>query len=84
MSDSLSGQSATREERLSRIPALIDLAHELSEALQAIGNYIETLRWKADNNSENPPEQTREILDKAASQILRANRAFKRLRDNLF
>jgi len=64
------------------IPPLSDLLQELAEGLQSAGTYLSAARRISSHNaSENT--SIAEIIDKAASELMRAQTAFHRLRDHL-
>lgn len=58
-----------------------NLLHELTEALQATGNYLGTLRHGPAPNGNGLPE--RELVERALGQWTRAQHAVQELRDHL-
>lgn len=58
--------------------AICAMLHELSEALQATGNYLGALRRSMGEGSGQPPDA--EVLEQAMSQLCRAHHATRELR----
>jgi two-component system sensor kinase FixL len=57
------------------------LAHELNQPLTAVVNYVKAARRTLDQGVEASREKVQDLLDKAASQTLRAGQIIRRLRD---
>ena len=57
------------------------LAHELSQPLTAIANYLEAGRDLIDAGADNACELVREAVDESAREALRAGQIVRRLRD---
>jgi two-component system sensor kinase FixL len=57
------------------------LAHELNQPLTAMANYINAARRTMENLPQPEMEKALQLLDKAASQTLRAGQIIRRLRD---
>jgi len=57
------------------------LAHELNQPLTAVTNYVKAARRTLDQPGDIPRAKVQDLLDKAASQTLRAGQIIRRLRD---
>jgi two-component system, LuxR family, sensor kinase FixL len=70
---------------VSRLSALGEmassLAHELNQPLAAINNYLRGCQYLLQQSQDPRAAMTREALDKAAAQALRAGNIIRRLRD---
>src|SRR4029077_11229654 len=70
---------------ISRLPAMGEmasaLAHELTQPLSAIANYMKGSRRLLEDRSDEQSALVRDALEKAAEQSLRAGQIIRRLRD---
>jgi len=57
------------------------LAHELNQPLSAISNYLKGAQRLLARNTDESSTQTRDALEKAADQAIRAGQIIRRLRD---
>ena len=57
------------------------LAHELNQPLSAISNYLKGSRRLLEDNRDEKSVMTRDALEKAADQAMRAGQIIRRLRD---
>lgn len=70
-----------RMSRISSMQAMISaIAHELNQPLAATSNYLAVVSRRLDGSAAIAPEQQREVIEKARSQLLRAGDVIKRLR----
>jgi hypothetical protein len=63
-------------------PDLVAIAHELTEAMQAVTNYV-AAAMQVEASSAHSDPRIHEILHKANLQVLRANFALRQLRGHL-
>lgn len=70
-----------RMSRISSMQAMISaIAHELNQPLAATSNYLAVVSRRLHGSGAADPEQQRDVIEKARSQLLRAGDIIKRLR----